>query len=192
MNDIESFIKAREIVSKIRTARFELETAILEKPWLEYLRSLFKQNGYPCSVKPKNNKALLNTVYSFQLEKVRQKWYPKIRKCVPRDLVITPRVMLHWFIGDGACHGREITFSTEGFPRSGVEFLASLISEELKIHAKCRPKKKSRPDQCVIGISVPKYGNRFFAYLANDSGFDLARKIFPWKFDPELLKRDCV
>lgn len=63
-----------------------------------------------------------------ELLPIRQKWYPKGKKIVPRDIELTPITCQQWYIGDGSLsHQRNynsyIALCTEGFPISDVEFL---------------------------------------------------------------------
>lgn len=66
-----------------------------------------------------------------ELFDLRQRWYPNGIKCVPRDIVLTPTVCRHWYLGDGSMHQPPqppyIMLCTHGFIYEDVEFLASLI-----------------------------------------------------------------
>ena len=79
--------------------------------------------------------------YSYQsrayqdLLEVRNRWYRSDRKkIVPRDIVLTPNVVRHWFIGDGclSCpiNSRpRIFIGTDGFPEDDVCFLVGMLKD---------------------------------------------------------------
>lgn len=59
------------------------------------------------------------------------KWYPKGKKIVPKDLKLTPGIILHWFMDDGHSSWRNsqknrtiIGLSTESFTKHDCEFLS--------------------------------------------------------------------
>lgn len=60
---------------------------------------------------------------------LRKKWYPKGKKIVPKDIVLTPLTIRQWYIGDGCLYrppknGRpRITLHTTGFPMLDVKWL---------------------------------------------------------------------
>jgi hypothetical protein len=65
-----------------------------------------------------------------------RRWYPNRKKTVPRDLVLSDRCLLWWYIGDGhLCRKksrpnyRRIEFATEGFSVEDVDFLVEQLSK---------------------------------------------------------------
>ena len=44
------------------------------------------------------------TLSYLQFGVFRSKWYPNDTKVVPDNLIITPTVLLHWYLGDGSIH----------------------------------------------------------------------------------------
>jgi hypothetical protein len=42
------------------------------------------------------------TLSYLQFGVYRKKWYPNDLKTIPRDLKITPTILLHWYLGDGS------------------------------------------------------------------------------------------
>ena len=67
-----------------------------------------------------------------ELMKIRKEWYPYGEKIIPKSLVITPMVMLHHYIGDGALKknprgGSSINLHTDGFEKRDVFFLRELL-----------------------------------------------------------------
>jgi hypothetical protein len=60
------------------------------------------------------------------------RWYPNDEKVVPPDLVLTPKIILHWFMDDGHSHwhhktGAKVQFSTESFTKNDCEFLGQQL-----------------------------------------------------------------
>jgi len=75
-----------------------------------------------------------------------RKWYPEssgFKKVVPRDLVLTPGHLLHWFMDDGSSHRRKgygrrskqivIVLCSESFSREDHEFLQDQMSNRFGI-----------------------------------------------------------
>jgi len=63
---------------------------------------------------------------------IRERWYPQGKKIVPKDLSLSPTIVMEWLIGDGCleCHKRgrpAIVFSTHGFTNDDVDFLVALL-----------------------------------------------------------------
>ena len=62
------------------------------------------------------------------------RWYTNKKKHVPKDIVLTPDVVRHWFIGDGNLHWnkerfRGICLATHSFSNEDREFLQHLMKE---------------------------------------------------------------
>lgn len=72
------------------------------------------------------------------LKIIRSEWYPNNKKEVPRNLELTPLVLLVWFCDDGSFILRkkscEIKLSTHGFSKEDVVFLSELLSQKFKSH----------------------------------------------------------
>ena len=70
----------------------------------------------------------ITTKTNDSIREIRNKWYPKNKKRVPKDLILTPIICYHWYIGDGTLTTKSyyssfIKISTEGFGFFGVHFL---------------------------------------------------------------------
>lgn len=67
----------------------------------------------------------------------RNKWYVNGKKIVPKDIVITPYVLLVWFLDDGCIIKKSnhltIKFATDGFSKEDTEFLAHLLLKTFNI-----------------------------------------------------------
>lgn len=78
------------------------------------------------------------------------RWYPQGTKVVPRDLRLTPTVLLHWFCGDGRGGDRKGTlgFCTDGFTLEDVDFLVTRFQEDLGVTV-LRTQARGRPQILV-------------------------------------------
>ena len=93
---------------------------------------------------------ILRSLNYAELVAERLRWYPQGVKVVPRDLRLTPTVLLHWFCGDGRGGDRKGTlgFCADGFTLEDVDFLVTRLQEDLGITA-LRTQAKGRPQILV-------------------------------------------
>lgn len=88
------------------------------------------------------------------------KWYPGGKKAPPKDLVITPTVLLFWYIGDGCLvNRRAITLCTLAFSRNDIDLLVEKLCD-LGIGA------KQMGDKNVIYVGT-KSVDAFLSYIGN-------------------------
>lgn len=66
------------------------------------------------------------------LTEQQDRWYPSGKKRIPKDVHLTPRVIAHWWCGDGGIGGKgyHARFSTDGFPTEDVDFLLHRLHEK--------------------------------------------------------------
>lgn len=131
--------------------------------WAEYLKNLFIDNSMeivgnkihyrdPCG-KSKNFTWSFGTRSTLELGEVHFRWYKgntdfdssksrrfsnrKYIKTVPIDLKLTPKALLHWYIGDSSIYkgGGGCRFYTDGFSYEEVEFLRLRLKEDLGINS---------------------------------------------------------
>lgn len=50
-------------------------------------------------------------------------WYPNNKKIVPQNLVLTPNILLHWYLGDGSLSFGSFYISTQSFTKEENLFL---------------------------------------------------------------------
>ena len=100
-------------------------------------------------VKSKPANLLYTRSYSeFKYQKSR--WYPEGKKRVPRDLILSPVTMAHWFAGDGTYNSNGIlSFCTNGFVREDTEYLAESLC---KLDIESNIMNTCREGQFTIGI----------------------------------------
>lgn len=61
---------------------------------------------------------------SVSFTKYRNDWYPVGKKIVPKDIKITPTILLHWYLGDGfISDSNGITLATDSFDFDSLDFL---------------------------------------------------------------------
>lgn len=200
-NFVEMFNHSRKTLTGFQTATFRLSKHVYETPWVNYIGEILKSEGYPCHIITlvQNREDVpypviyLDSSSSFQLAHLRKKWYPDGKKLVPRDLILTPRTLLHWYIGDGGVSS-ELYLHTQSFPLVDVNFLKYLLEHELDIEVRL----KERPDKPKLYyLTIPiRYFDSFLDYLESDSdlkdSLSNARRFFAWKFDSKLRKKDYL
>ena len=96
------------------------------------------------------NCPVLNTYY--------KNWYPNGKKIVPYDLVLTPEVLLIWFLDDGHCHvsktGRlKLGISTDGFLKEEVDRLASMLKDLTGFYFSVTKSRSNYAIQCCDGAA---------------------------------------
>jgi hypothetical protein len=132
-----------------RTASLRLMQSAKRKGWLCLLRKELAAEGVaavidsvlirPSKIEerelPGGQYLLLRSMNYVELVYERNRWYPNERKIVPRDLRLTPTVLLHWFCGDGRGGDSKGTlgFCTDGFSVDDVEFLVDRLQTDLDI-----------------------------------------------------------
>lgn len=94
-----------------------------------------KQTGKICKIHDKKYDCYFYCYTSLCYEEllfIRNKWYPKGKKIVPRDLKLTPLTCQQWYLGDGSLsdpkYGKSsIVLHTTGFPVSDVRWLVDQL-----------------------------------------------------------------
>ncbi len=191
------FDVSRRILKTPHTSCFMREITILGSPWIEHTANLFRSQGYPCNTYPikrvRDEKIYyglaLQTQGSLQLERERQQWYNG-HKIVIRNLILTPLIVLFWYIGDGWL-ADILAFATHGFVESDVEFLADLLSREIGICVKKHPTINDC-NQYFLQASrrdLPILLTYFRSDPAAKTSLSIAKRLFPWKFN-NLRRKD--
>ncbi|MHA2364452.1 MAG: hypothetical protein ACXAC7_10875 [Candidatus Hodarchaeales archaeon] len=137
------------------------------------------------------------TKHSIQLRKLREIWYPIENnriKTIPRNIPITPNVLLNFYTGDGSLSQRHISLYTLGFKEDDISFLKDKLNEAVNINAKYyfHSNNKAGEPQYRIQISRNEDKTKFLEYLENahPTSLAVAKSTFPWKFDLNLKKGD--
>lgn len=119
------------------------QSAIRIKNTCKEYRDLWVDNfdNYSIPISPKGiYKEILNegrtTAYvvrtssTVEFHSLRQKWYPRGIKIIPKSLKITPNLLLYWWIGDGSLRGNGVSgiFCSECFIKIEQEELLHKIN----------------------------------------------------------------
>jgi len=70
------------------------------------------------------------TKFSTNLQTQRERWYPSGIKIVPKDIIITPKLLLWWFLGDGYIVNYGAMLCTDSFTKEDNLFLVELINQK--------------------------------------------------------------
>lgn len=83
---------------------------------------------------------------------LREKWYPKGDKLVPKDLVFDPITLTYLYCDDGSNVDRCVRIATYGFQRVDVDYLSHILYRDMNI--------KSHVDKCgVLRILAASYAD---------------------------------
>lgn len=127
-------------------ARLRLGQCADHRDWVKQVQQLFEGAGVICGVRdalPETPARIWGKVYRRQgtcklttrsyafLKDQRERWYPHGSKRVPKDVLLTPLSLAHWYAGDGTvgCKGYHAKFCTDGFPEQDVLFLIRRLHE---------------------------------------------------------------
>jgi hypothetical protein len=138
-------------VGERSTAYLNMMQSPVRRGWLELVQKNLAQFGVitkidscwraPTALEgrplPGGQYDLLRSLNYVELVGERDRWYSGGVKVVPRDLSITPVVLLHWFCGDGRGGDRKGTlgFCTDGFSVEDVDFLVGRLQIDLGVTA---------------------------------------------------------
>ena len=136
--------------------------------YIEYIRDTLKSYGieqmgkiYKQIDKKQGNVSYHYSSRSYpELLTIYKHWYPKGKKVVPKDIVLTPLVCRQWYIGDGSLahpkYSKNIILSTYGFYIKDVKWLTKQLN---KVRIKANRQKKN-----AIHISANSVKN-FLEYI---------------------------
>ncbi len=104
-----------------------------------------------------------NTKVHPDLKAQRNRWYPAGIKVVPKDVKITPKSLLMWYLGDGSCRPYSIELCTDNFAKNDVKYL---ISKLCKIDLLCKMRYHCLKPRIVFNSSESK---KFLNFIGNKS-----------------------
>jgi len=134
---------------------FSYKIVAKDRKFLEWIEMLFKKfKIHNCWISRDNNKNSAIFALWFYINKypeflsLREKWYIErlnkhAQKIIPRDLELTPTVLLHWYLGDGSLIRRKndknivpfIVLATNTFSKEDINFLIQKLKElDLKFY----------------------------------------------------------
>jgi len=129
------------------TSRLSLGQMESHREWVDQVSCKLGNLGLENSVRIRNDQAgdviikgklchrspvvILRTKHYELLKAQRDRWYPEGKKRVPSDIILTPEVILHWYMGDGTvgCKGYHAKFCTDGFPETDILMLIKMMEE---------------------------------------------------------------
>lgn len=188
------FINNKEIIDGIilgdgclwKTERFNGATQLIisqiNKDLVEYIRDsvapdckVYMRPGRPYLYKNETlygKDAYKIQISSLDLNDYFYRWYKNKIKVVPKDLVITPTLVLHWFCGDGSTSylsGRNrsrLVLCTHGFSHEEVIFLQRVMKNvcNLGIYKSNKIKKNGEFGYYLASINTEEI-RKFFNYI---------------------------
>jgi superfamily II DNA or RNA helicase len=147
----------------------------LQKKWIELKRDSLEDLGIKPLVE-RNRKNKLGTVSfsstaSAWFTEQRNRWYPKGKKIVPKDLSpdeFSWLTLAAWYTDDGYLHGSSAGISSESFSKKNNELLAGILRTKFGIMARVK-RKVSRPSRKL----------HYFIYIGNgNNGENSANRFF--------------
>ena len=157
------------------------------KEFDEYIQTCFKSYGpssqlkYTKNEKFKEGGSWMNygrTTTHPDLYQQRSRWYPDGIKIVPKDVIITPKSVLFWYLGDGTRSGVNLSFATDGFTPDDVYFLVDkLKSIGINSH-------RDKNNHIVLLLDSIR---PFFDYV----GWECPIKCYDYKFGAPIVIRTC-
>ena len=194
---VTKYNEAVDIISKARTSSITLHKSFLEEIWIHSIASIFNRCNYPVTLTPQERSIHLKSISTANLCWVRQIWYPKRKKVIPSHLIekISPISLLYWHIDDGTTNRNSVSLCTGSFSKKENIFLIKLLKENIgisKIHIIQERYSKSQNKYYSIRVYRTSDRKKYFEYLneAPKKELELARELFPWKFDCDILKKD--
>ena len=171
----------------------------IHKDYAQYLHGILsKKLGSEAKIgicKPKYRKDFgwSKTFYSVRFSNVvfnpfYERWYPhgSIKTTVPDDLKLTPKVCLHWYMGDGSLDCRlnkkmfDLSLHTENFEDASI----NILIEKMSTSGFDMKKKASSKKYTLLRI----HGNKarsFLAYMGKSPVKSLSYKWRDWSSDKE-------
>lgn len=143
------------------------------------IKNIFLRNGFEFGPNNPKEKILSNTnnkfyksnkeYYSYRvrtfnnefLTKQYFRWYTNKIKIIPKDLILTPLIVKHWYYGDGGLHyinhtTDSLEFSTHCFSYDEILFLGNLLCKVTGID-KTRTSKNRKGYKLIVRKSqIPK------------------------------------
>ncbi len=118
--------------------------SIKHRDFLEFIKKELESVGIESKIIERNHHKevyLYTRWYScFAVE--RKRWYPKGKKEIPKDLVITPKMLAIWYMGDGSLFRRRegkrlyygLILATHSFSFDDNLYLANILKKKYNLH----------------------------------------------------------
>lgn len=107
---------------------------------IEWTQRLLTLHNVPCKTYTrKDNVSILYTPRAPAFTWLRHLWYPRGKKIVPDNLILSPLTLLAWYLDDGTLHKRAgVTLYTNGFSFRDVFNLQYNLQETFEIKCNVR------------------------------------------------------
>lgn len=112
-----------------------------KRDYLEWLRDTLIKEGLRFTKRIAKSQTPLGETYHLKsrsftdLKALHRRWYADGVKIVPADIVLTPAMALHWFLGDGSTHkvakdthNSILELDTHGFTSADLDILCEQLS----------------------------------------------------------------
>ncbi|MFX0066297.1 MAG: hypothetical protein ACFFC7_29385 [Candidatus Hermodarchaeota archaeon] len=192
--DDQTYNRLVDVISKTPTAYFDSHMSFLAAPWLRHIGNDFEACGHSVKFQFSHKSIYMKTNYTVNLFWQWRRWYyPKrlVRKHriknLAQDCRITPLSLTHLFVADGTTGKGMIRLCTLSFSLSENKLLASRLQDK---NINVKVVKEGTYYHLRINHLMDRI--RFFDYLdqTDQPTIKLAKQLFPWKFDTELLRKD--
>lgn len=181
-----------------KNASFIISRALADLEYLEYEFDYFRdfcrtgivqKRVYDKRTKKFYYKCYFHTLTNPIFNKYYEEWYPNGAKIVPLNLQLTPQMCAIWFCDDGCVmvpspNTLTLKLSTNGFTKTEVKFLSSLLNK--KLHENFFVSKTEK-NQYVICAGTNATIN-FINYIKNNLPGGMGRKI-TWKNIEDIAPR---
>lgn len=141
------------------------------------------------------------TLSYLQFGQYRKIWYPRDTKIVPNNIIITPTVLLHWYLGDGSLQTykgdnkrgkyiymyKRVILHTNGFSYKECKMLSKKLNNiGLHFEVKKHHNKNKTINWQLVLIEPSKNNKMFFDFM--DECPDPIKEVYGYKWDWETKK----
>lgn len=83
---------------------------------------------YDKRTKKAYHRSVIKSYSNVLLTERRQLWYPEGKKIIPRNLCLSPELVLRWYMDDGTYHSKGIYLCTNGYSFEDNQYLQNELS----------------------------------------------------------------
>lgn len=125
----------------------------------------------------------LATLHYYEFNLARRRWYLNGNKTLPSDLILTPLVILNWYLGDGCLYHHKagnyrIILATQCFTDNELDYLCSQLKWQTGIVSICREHAINTKGNTLV-INRRQDITKFLNYI---NGLNIP-SCFQYKFD---------
>lgn len=144
-------------------SRLEVTQRTACREWLTLIQRSLQHGGVVSRVTDRDQEERghqLKTKKYQTFTEERRRWYPKNIKRIPANVCLTAESLAHWYWGDGTSDVYRMTFCTDGFSVSEVEFLIMRLHAEYKWETRWEyhpTKQGTRHPRLVVGRAKDRH-----------------------------------